>query len=60
MKFIILPILALLVLSFMLTACNQSDADVAAHNISKAAEHSTSHYRVIFKPETIIPDIDRP
>jgi hypothetical protein len=115
-----------------LTACNESDADVAAKNISKAAEQfevarkivffngitdkylveidgycsvetgssalsgslevtcktgpgkfkksfmglsdnvsymveqvdpikvSTNHYRVIFKPETIVPDFDRP
>lgn len=118
--------------AFMLTGCTQSDADVAAKNISKAAEQfevlrrivfingitdkylleidgycsvettesalggsievtckvgkgkfkksflglsdnvtylveqidpinvSTTHYRVIFKPETIVPDFDRP
>lgn len=119
-------------LPFVATACNESDADVAAKNISKAAEQfevarnivgingitdkylwevrgycsvetassglegalevtckisnhkykklffglsdnvtyvvqqidpidvSTTHYRVIFKPETIVPDFDRP
>lgn len=136
MKRIIMTTLPLLLFAvFMLTvptACNESDADVAAHNISVAAEQfevarnivgingitdkylwqvtgycsvetassglegalevtckigpgeykklffglsdnvtyvvqqidpinvSTNHYRVIFKPETIIPDIDRP
>lgn len=136
MKFYILvSILCLLGISFLTTGCMQSDADVAAHNISKAAEQfevarrivffngitdkylltitgycsvetfgtsdsglenalevtcktgpkkykksylglsdnvsymveqidpinvSTTHYRVIFKPETIIPDLDRP
>lgn len=121
-----------LVVPFIATGCNETNADVAAKNISKAAEQfevarkivgingitdkylwevdgycsvetsdsgltgalevtckiadhkykklffglsdnvtyvvqqvdpidvSTSHYRVIFKPETIIPDIDRP
>lgn len=27
---------------------------------TEAADVSTSHYRVIFKPEVIVPDIDRP
>lgn len=136
MKRIILTLLSLLMFAvFMLvvpTACNETDADVAAHNISKAAEQfevdrrivffngitdryvleidgycsvetansglsgaievtcktgpgkfkksfmglsdnvsylveqvdpinvSTNHYRVIFKPEAIVPDLDRP
>jgi hypothetical protein len=131
MKRIIL-VMALLALPMLATGCNESDADVAAHNISKAAEQfevarrivffngitdkylleidgycsvesadsglngalevtckvaqgkykksflglsdnvsymveqidpinvSTNHYRVIFKPETIVPDFDRP
>lgn len=125
-------IAAIAALPILLTGCTQSDADVAAKNISKAAEQfevarrivffngitdkyllviegycsvesydsglagalevtckldkgkfkksflglsdnvsymveqidpinvSTTHYRVIFKPETIVPDIDRP
>lgn len=129
---IILYVLPLLVAPLMLSACGSSDADVAAKNISKAAEQfevarrivavngitdkyllevegycsvetvdsglagaasvtcklgpgkfkksyvylsdnvtfivqqidpidvSTTHYRMIFKPEVIIPDIDRP
>lgn len=134
---IALAIVAVLSASVVLTGCTQSDADVAAHNISKAAEQfevlrrivfingitdkylleidgycsvettesalggsievtcrteqdkhgkwqfkksflglsdnvtymveqidpinvSTTHYRVIFKPETIVPDFDRP
>ena len=134
---IILAALASLVLLSLATGCGQSDADVAAHNLSKAAEQfeiprhivginaitdkylfevigycsvettdsglggalevtcrvidertkkvgykktflglsdnvsfvveqleatsvSTSRYRVIFKPETLIPNIDRP
>lgn len=128
---VIVACLAVLV-PFITTGCTQSDADVAANNISKAAEQfevarrivffngitdkyllsiegycsvetgdsglagslevtcktghgqfkksflglsdnvsymveqidpinvSTNHYRVIFKPETIVPDIDRP
>lgn len=134
---IALAVMAVLSASIVLTGCTQSDADVAAHNISKAAEQfevlrrivfingitdkyllsiegycsvetsdsalggsievtcrteqdkhgkwqfkksflglsdnvtymveqidpinvSTTHYRVIFKPETIVPDFDRP
>lgn len=125
-------VLVLISLPLLATACTQSDADVAAHNISKAAEQfevarrivgingitdkylweitgycsvettdsglggslevtckigehkykklffglsdnvtyvvqqidpidvSTTRYRVIFKPETIVPDFDRP
>jgi len=132
MKRIILVLLPFLILPLFVSACGPSDADVAAHNISKAAEQfevarrivffngitdkylleidgycsvettdsgldgalsvtcklgngkfkksylglsdnvsylveqidpidvSTTHYRVIFKPEAIIPDIDRP
>jgi len=131
---IVLTVLAatLLAAPFVLTGCTKTDADVAAHNISKAAEQfevlrrivfingitdkylleidgycsvetsesalggsievtcktgkgkfkksflglsdnvtymveqidpinvSTTHYRVIFKPEAIVPDFDRP
>lgn len=129
---IILFAVLFLLVPFIATGCNETNADVAAKNISKAAEQfevarkivgingitdkylwevdgycsvetsdsgltgalevtckiadhkykklffglsdnvtyvvqqvdpidvSTSHYRVIFKPETIIPDIDRP
>ena len=132
---LLLVFLALLVAPMLLTGCNESDADVAAKNISKAAEQfevarrivffngitdkyllviegycsvesadsglngalevtcrigndghpvfkkhflglsdnvsylveqlqavkvSTNHYRVIFKPETIVPNFDRP
>lgn len=132
MKRIAVLVLPFLLLPLLLTACNESDADVAAYNISKAAEQfevarkivgingitdkylwevdgycsvetsdsglagalevtckigpgkykklffglsdnvtyvvqqidpinvSTNHYRVIFKPETIVPDFDRP
>lgn len=132
MKRIIPLVLAAAVTAFALTGCTSSDADVAAHNISKAAEQfevlrrivfingitdkylleidgycsvetsesalggsievtcktgkgkfkksflglsdnvtymveqidpigvSTTHYRVIFKPEAIVPDFDRP
>lgn len=50
------------------------DADVASHNLSKAADQfqvlrrivfyngitgEYMHYKVIFKPETILPDIDK-
>lgn len=129
---LVLLLSLLLVLPLLVTACNDSDADVAARNISKAAEQfevarrivaingitdkyllevegycsvetgdsglsgslevtckagegkfkklfvglsdnvtytvqqidpinvSVTHYRVIFKPETIVPDFDRP
>lgn len=132
---IVSAVLALCVVPMLLTGCGKSDADVAAHNLSVAAEQfevprrivaingitdkyllvvegycsvetidsglvgalevtcrvkkdgrrkffkdfiglsdnvsytveqlnpikvSTSHYRVIFKPEVIIPDFDRP
>jgi hypothetical protein len=130
-RFTILIAAALLTLPLLVTACGSSDADVAAKNISKAAEQfevarrivffngitdkylleidgycsvetaasgldgaiavtcktdkgfkksymglsdnvsylveqidpihvSTTHYRVIFKPEVIVPDLDRP
>lgn len=129
---LILVALAVLAVPLLAAACTKSDADVASHNISKAAEQfevarrvvffngitdkylleidgycsvetsdsglagsievtckvgkgkfkksfmglsdnvsylveqidpihvSTTHYRVIFKPETILPDFDRP
>lgn len=132
MRRVIASIACLALLPLLFTACTKSDADVAAHNISKAAEQfevarkivgingitdkylwevegycsvetsnsgltgalevtckigagkykklffglsdnvtyvvqqidpinvSTTHYRVIFKPESIIPDFDRP
>lgn len=132
MKRIALFVVAVVLMALVATGCNESDADVAAKNISKAAEQfevprrivffngitdkyllviegycsvetfdsglggslevtckvgkgkfkksflglsdnvsymveqvdpvsvSTNHYRVIFKPETIVPDFDRP
>jgi uncharacterized lipoprotein YehR (DUF1307 family) len=125
---LVLVVLAALVASVAVSACGDTDADVASENLSKAAEQfevprrvvfyngitdkymltiegfcsiedegrqlevtckdgdkkfkkdylglsdnvtyvveqlsdidvSTTHYRVIFKPETIIPDFDRP
>lgn len=132
---LIAAVIAMAVIPLLTTGCNESDADVAAHNISKAAEQfevarrivffngitdnylleiegfcsvetgdsglsgslevtcrvgndahaifkkhflglsdnvsyfveqlnginvSTNHYRVIFKPETIVPNFDRP
>lgn len=128
----LIMVLPLLLASMMLTGCGKSDADVAAHNLSVAAEQfevartiigingitdkylwevtgycsvettssglggalevtcktgphafkklffglsdnvtyvvqqidpinvSTNHYRIIFKPEVIVPDFDRP
>lgn len=37
-KLALIPVLALLVLPLIVTACGQSDADVAAHNLSVEAE----------------------
>lgn len=48
MKRIILLVLPLLVLPLLLTACTKSDADVAAKNISKAAEQFEVARRIVF------------
>ena len=39
-------------------AISGTDADVASENLSKAADVDPYRYRVIFKPESIVPDID--
>lgn len=41
-------ILLLLVTGLLLTGCDQSDADVASHNLSKAAEQFEINRRVVF------------
>lgn len=47
-KLALFPIIGLLVIPMLVTACGQSDADVAAHNISVAAEQFQVARRIVF------------
>ena len=45
---VVIGIMAALILAFGMTACTDSDADVAARNISKAAEQFEVLRRIVF------------